>query len=106
MVPTPRYTTKSTGYYRFVIIISFTVPGVFSDSPTIAINLNKNGSIFYTSQPIDLIAGERQQITFECIDISSVANTNYYEAMISITSLYTMTVTQGSSFSVQKIAPL
>ena len=103
---TARYTTKSTGYYRFVITISFTVPGVFSASSTIAINLNKNGLIFYTSQPIDIIANERNQVTFECIDISSVANTNYYEAMISIVSLYTMTITQGSSFSVQKIAPL
>lgn len=104
---TARYTTKSTGYYKFSITINIVTPGFVGSPSTIIVNLNKNGTLFYTSQLMDVLPNRRQKFLIECIDISSVANTNYYEViLIANMSATYINVIQESSFSVQKIAPL
>lgn len=104
---TARYTTKSTGYYKFSITINIVTPAFVGSPSTIIVNLNKNGTLFYTSQLMDVLPNRRQKFLIECIDISSVANTNYYEViLIANMSATFINVIQESSFSVQKIAPL
>jgi hypothetical protein len=106
---TAKYTTKSTGYFRFTIVLN-AYGGPTGGPYSASISLVKNNITIVSSLEVDLILNTVKgpsPIVIDCIDISSVANVNLYEAMITnVISSGTIAVGIGSTFSVQKIAPL
>ena len=100
---TARYTPQSTGYFRFTIVLNILSPPIFG-GPLGYVRLFKNNVVFFTSNNMSF--SDVGPVVIDCIDICSVANTNYYEAMITFTTATNVTVGIGSTFSVQKIAPL
>lgn len=105
---TAKYTTKSTGYFRFTIVLN--AYGSATGGPySASISLVKNNVAIVSSLEVDLILSTTKgpsPIVIDCIDISSVANVNLYEAMITVISSGSIAVGIGSTFSVQRIAPL
>lgn len=101
---TARYTPKSTGYFRFTIVLN----GYGNTGVTwiASISLYKTGTAFVSSLPVSFSTSSNPPIVIDCIDICSVANTNYYEAMINLSSGVSFWLDVGSTFSVQRIAPL
>ena len=99
---TAKYTTKSTGYFRFTIVLNVlgSIPIQHSDG---YIYLFKNNVAFFTSPYIEFTG---YPVVIDCIDICSVANTDSYEAMIHPQLVGGSVVKVDSTFSVQKIAPL
>ena len=101
---TARYTPKSTGYFRFTIVLNgygnTTVAWVAS------VSLYKTGTAFVSSLPVSFSTSSNPPIVIDCIDICSVANTDYYEAMINLSTGVSFWLDVGSTFSVQRIAPL
>jgi len=102
-----RYTTKSTGYYRFTMVLNASGPSSGVLDSTAIVSFNKNGTVFVQSLlfilPRPSITGP-SPIVFDCIDVSNSANTDFYEVMITFTGDVGIGI--GSTFSVQRIAPL
>ena len=101
---TARYTPQSTGYFRFTIV--FNGYGNTTVAWIASISLYKTGTAFVSSLPISFVPQSNRPIVIDCIDICSVANTDYYEAMINLSTGVSFWIDVGSTFSVQKIAPL
>ena len=105
---TAKYTTKSTGYFRFTIVLN--AYGSAAGGPySASISLLKNAVEIVSSLEVDLLLSTTKgpsPIVIDCIVISSVANVDLYEAMITVISAGTISVGIGSTFSVQRIASL
>ena len=99
---TARYTPKSTGYFRFTIVLNIVGSSGFGGSSGY-IHLFKNNVAFFTSSNMNFSGAV--PVVIDCIDISSVANANSYEVMIEPQTSFG-NVGIGSTFSVQRIAPL
>lgn len=102
-----RYTTKSAGYFRFTIVLNASGPSTGVLDSTASISLYKNSFAFVSSLsfmlPRPSIVGP-SPIVFDCIDICPTANTDFYEVMITFSN--DVGVGIGSTFSVQRIAPI
>ena len=101
---TARYTPQSTGYFRFTIV--FNGYGNTAVAWIASISLYKTGTAFVSSLPISFVPQSNRPIVIDCIDICSVANTDYYEAMINLSTGVSFWIDVDSTFSVQRIAPL
>ena len=94
-----KYTTKSTGYFRFTVVlrVTATAPG------WLILGIYKNGTLFFSIPYRSDFTGP---IVFDGIDVCSIANTDFYELKMQMSTASVIAIGIDTSFSVHKIAPL